>query len=72
MPKPILVFKTDLYPTQEVIDNTANELGKDYFIIWLSTGQGENESVKLLQKGRQTKTLTKQLERLLCKTNTNI
>jgi hypothetical protein len=65
MAKPILVFKIHSYPTQESIDNISNELGKDYFIIWLNTSNGENESVKLLQKGRQTKTLTKQLERLL-------
>lgn len=65
MARPILVFKIHSYPTQEAADNIANKLGKDYFIILLTTGQGENESVKLLQKGRQTKTLTKQLERLL-------
>ena len=65
MAKPILVLKIHSYPTKEAIDNIANEFSKDYFIIWLTTGQGENESVKLLQKGRQTKTLTKQLERLL-------
>jgi hypothetical protein len=65
MAKPILVFKIHSYPTQEAMDNIANELGKEYFIIWLSASNGENESVSLLQKGRQTKTLTKQLKRLL-------
>jgi hypothetical protein len=65
MAKPILYVKARCIPSPEDMANINQKLNNEYYILFMQTGQGENESVQLLNKGRDTKTLTKQLKKLI-------
>lgn len=65
MAKPILYFKVRSMPSVEDFNKAKQLLGNDYYLIFMQTGQGENESVKILSKGRDSKTVTKHLKRLI-------
>lgn len=64
MAKPVLVFKLRIIPERHEMNSIKEKYSKDYYLIFLTCGQGEPESVKLLSKGRHTATLTKHLKKL--------
>jgi hypothetical protein len=68
MAKPILLFKLKGLPTEEdknyIHAKINKEIGDDYYKL-LIFGEFKETSIELLTKGRNTKTLTKQLKKLI-------